>query len=404
MSRLPYLGGTVVLAALALALVAVDSAPTLEHTPIRPEGRWEAVFIAAVVISFAAFVGGLLLLRRRPTRLAPVLVLAFAIQLTPVAAPLLMSTDVYGYWEYGWIGGVADANPYEHLPREYLDNPAHELRGDAWTDWPLYYGPLFVAASEGIAQIADERSEVIWAYKTLAALAMLAVVALTALIVRRKSYAAAFVGWNPLLALHFAGGGHNDAWMMALFLGALALWRCGQRDGAAVLWLFSIAIKWVPLMWLPLDAAANRRRRPQLPFLGLAVGFGLVGAIATWRFGFSWLDSFVPIRQQVDLLSSTSLPFFTAELTETPQVWVRRGFFGLFVVAYAWLLLQAWRGRLRRGLAAALLLVSVAWLGPWYVLWCVPLAVIEEDGVAETLAVALSAFVLRDALPVPYVV
>ena len=250
------------LAALVLALVAVDSAPTLEHTPIRPEGRWEAVFIAAVAISLAAFVGGLLRsvgARRSPGADPRARVRDPARRL---AAPLLMSTDVYGYWEYGWIGGVADANPYEHLPREYLDNPAHELRGEAWTDWPLYYGPLFVAASEGIAQVADERSEVIWTYKTLAALAMLAVVALTALIARRKSYAAAFVGWNPLLALHFAGGGHNDAWMMALFLGALALWRRGQRDGAAVLWLFSIAIKWVPLMWLPLDAAANRRRLP----------------------------------------------------------------------------------------------------------------------------------------------
>ena len=109
-----------------------------------------------------------------------------------------------------------------------------------------------------------------------------------------------------------------------------------------------------------------------MPLLGLTVGFACLGAIATWRFGFSWVDSFVPIRQQVDLLSSTSVPFFTAELTETPQVWVRRGFFGLFVLAYAWLLLQAWRGRSRRGLAAAPLLVSVAWLGPWYVLCACP--------------------------------
>jgi hypothetical protein len=403
-SRLAYVAGAVVLLALGVALAATYAAPTVEHTPIRPGGLWKPVFIAAVVVCFAAFLAGLLLLRRRASRLAPVLAIAFAIQLAPLATPLLMSTDVYGYWEYGWIGGVADANPYEHLPREYLGNPAHELRGDAWTDWPLYYGPLFVAASEGIARVADERWEVVWTYKSLAAVAMLAVVALTAVIARRKVYATAFVGWNPLLALHFAGGGHNDAWMMALFLGALALWRRGARDGAAALWLFSVAIKWVPLMWVPLDAAANRRRLPRIPVLGLLAGLAVLGAIATWRFGLSWLDAFVPIRQQVDLLSSTSVPFFAAELTETPQVWVRRGFFGLFVLAYAWLLLQAWRGRSRRGLAAALLLVSVAWLGPWYVVWCVPLAVIEEDGLAESLALALSAFVLRDALPIPYVV
>lgn len=401
---LVYAVGLLALGGLALALGTTYAAPTVVHTPVRPDGVWKTVLVASVTGCFVAFVAGLWLLKRTTVRLAPVLAIAFAVQLTPLCAPLLMSTDVYGYWEYGWIGGVADANPYEHLPREYLNNPAHELRGDAWTDWPLYYGPLFVAASEAIALVADERLEVVWTYKTLAALAMLAVVALTATLARRKSYAAAFVGWNPLLALHFAGGGHNDAWMMALFLGALVLWRRGAHDGAAALWLFAVAIKWVPLMWLPLDAAANRRRLPRVPLLGLLAGLAVVGAIATWRFGLSWLDSFVPIRQQVDLVSSTSVPFLAAEVTDTPQVWVRRGFFALFVVAYGWLLVQAWRGRSRRGLAAALLLLSVAWLGPWYVLWCIPLAVIEEDGFAESLALLLTAFLLRDALPIPYVV
>jgi len=394
--------GAITALALAVALAATYAAPTVVHSPIRPEGMWRWAFVGAVVVCFASFLGALWTLRRRTAPLAAVLAIAAVIQLLPLGTPLLMSTDVYGYWEYGWIGGVADANPYEHLPREYLSNPAHRLRGEAWTDWPLYYGPLFVAASEAQANVATSRTSVVAFYKAAAALAMLAVAALTAVCARRKAYAAAFVGWNPLLAIHFAGGGHNDAWMMALFLGALALWRRGNRDVAALLWIGSVAIKWVPLLWVPLDVLATRRARPRLPWLGLGAGAAALAALSTWRFGASWLSSFAPIRQQIELVSSTSVPFHVATIFDAPIVRVRQAFFLLFVAVYAWLLVEAWRGRSRRGLAAAVLLCCVAWLGPWYVLWCLPLAVIEEDGQAEALGLALSAFALRDSLPIPW--
>jgi hypothetical protein len=97
------------------------------------------------------------------------------------------------------------------------------------------------------------------------------------------------------------------------------------------------------------------------------------------------------------------VPFHVAQVLDVPTLWVGRGFFLLFVGAYAWLLLEAWRGRSRRGLAAALLLCSVAWLGPWYIVWCVPLAAIDDDGAAQALGLALSAFLLRDALPIPWI-
>ena len=60
---------------------------------------------------------------------------------------------------------------------------------------------------------------------------------------RCPAFAVAFVGWNPLLAIDFAGGGHNDVWMMVLVLGAPALaarapalssYRAGPRGGRRV--------------------------------------------------------------------------------------------------------------------------------------------------------------------------
>jgi alpha-1,6-mannosyltransferase len=402
-TRLAIAVGVGTFALFCLALGSTFAADEVVHSPIRPDGVWRWIFVGAVVGAFLLFLLGLYLLRLQPAPLAAVLVIAAAIQLAPLASPLLLSTDAYGYWESGWIAAVADKSPYDHPPREFLGNPANPHRGAAWNDYPTWYGPVFVAATEAQAELVDTRAGVVRFYKLLGALAMLAVVALTAYCARRKAYAAAFVGWNPLLALHFAGGGHNDAWMIALFLGALAAWRSGRRQFAGVLWVLSIAIKWVPLMWVPLDVLANRTSRTRPPWLGLAVGFGLVSVVATWLFGLSWLDSFLPISDQIGLSSSTSIPFHVASLLDVPTLWVGRGFFLLFLAVYCALLVQAWRGRSRRALATALLLCSVAWLGPWYILWCLPLAAIEEDGAAEALSLGLTAFLLRDVLPVPWI-
>ncbi len=402
-SRAGIAAGVLSFALLCIALIAVWSAPEAAHSPIRPGGAWHWVFVAALIGCFLAFLAGLWALRRSAASLAVVIAIAAAIQLAPLASPLLLSTDAYGYWEYGWIGGVAGANPYEHPPREFLDNPAHVYHGDAWNNYIPLYGPLFLATTEGQARLIQSRAAVVRTYKVLGAVAMLAIIALTAVCARRKAYAVAFVGWNPLLALHFAGGGHNDAWMMALFLAALALWRRGNRDAAGAFWVFAVAIKWVPLLWLPLDALANRVRLRTLPVLGAAAGFAAVAVLATWRFGTSWLPALTPIRGQIGLTSSTSVPFHVATIFDLPEVWVGRGFLALFAVAYCWLLVEAWRGRSRRALAAALLLCAVAWLGPWYAIWCLPLAAIDEDGAAEALGLGLSAFLLRDVLPTPWI-
>ena len=71
----------------------------------------------------------------------------------------------------------------------------------------------------------------------------------------------------------------------------------------------------------------------------------------------------------------------------------------LFAGAYVWLLVEAWRGRARLGLCAGLLLLATPWLVPWYAVWAVPLAAVEEDAAARWLALGLSAYLLRDAVP-----
>jgi alpha-1,6-mannosyltransferase len=390
----------------ALFVVAAFASAYPASSPLVPEhdaqdGGWAWVYLVAAAAAFAAYLGGLLALERaRRAQIGAVLALAAAIQLAPLAGPVLLSTDVYTYWDYGRIGAVHDGNPYEDEPSRFPDDPAYPLMGDQWRDTTSVYGPGFTLSSEAHASlVGDSPDTAAWAYRVPAALAMVALTLLAARLGRNSAYAAAFVGWNPLLALHFAGGGHNDAWMMALVLAALALGASGRRVLAGVAWALSVAIKWLPLVFLPLRYLEARRQGRQVGHAGFVVTIGAVAAIATILYGGAWLGAFGPLRENlVEERAAYSIPSRLSGLG-IPEGVAVAVLAALFVLAYAWLLREAWRGRARLALTAGLILVATSWLVPWYAVWAVPLAAVEEDPPARWLALGLSAYLLRDAVP-----
>jgi hypothetical protein len=69
-------------------------------------------------------------------------------------------------------------------------------------------------------------------------------------------------------------------------------------------------------------------------------------------------------------------------------------------IAAPWLVRSARAGRSRLGLTSGLLLVGTPWLLPWYAVWAVPLAAIEEDALAWVLTLALCAYLLPDRVPI----
>jgi hypothetical protein len=210
----------------ACAALAWPADSTLEPTDGgRPSGEaiYAQVFLACAFAAVAAYGLGLLALRRARPRLAAVALLAALIQLVPLGAPLLLSTDAWTYWAYGRIAAVHDGNPYRDTPSDFAQDAAYPYVGADWCDTTSVYGPAFTLASEPLALAAGTSANAAaWVYKTLAAGAVLAAAGLAARLARRRAFAFAFVGWNPLLALHFAGGGHNDAWVAVLVVGALA--------------------------------------------------------------------------------------------------------------------------------------------------------------------------------------
>jgi Glycosyltransferase family 87 len=391
-----------VLTATAVAFAYPEASPLVpEHD--GEETSWAWLYLGAITAAFVAYLAGLLLLRRARglARRRAVIVLACAVQLTPLAGPVLLSTDVYTYWDYARISAAHGGNPYEDEPRDYPEDPAYPLMGSYWYDTTSVYGPGFTLASEGhAAVVGDSEDAAAWLYRGLGAAAMVALVLLAARLSSRPAFAAAFVGWNPLLAVHFAGGGHNDAWMMVFVLAALALAAAGRPALAGASWALAIALKWVPLLFLPLRLLEARRTGRRLDHRGLAAAALVIVAIATWRYGLSWIGAAGPLATNLaEDRAKYAVPSRIASLG-LPEGGVAVVFTLAFVVAYAWLLREAWRGRARLALTAGLLLVCTSWLVPWYAVWAVPLAAVEEDGTARVLALALSAYLLRDAVPI----
>jgi hypothetical protein len=121
-----------------------------------------------------------------------------------------------------------------------------------------------------------------------------------------------------------------------------------------------------------------------------------LGATLVW--GRFWISSTWQLHGQAETASSLSIGYWLHR-AGVPQLSAVRGVLAVFAVAYGWLLWQAWRGRERLALTMVLLVATTAWVMPWYAVWAVPFAAIEEDAVAQVLAVVLSAWLLHDALP-----
>jgi hypothetical protein len=363
----------------------------------RGDDTWAWLFLALAFAALAAYVAGVVLLRRRRGALLAAAVVAAAVQLGPLAAPLLVSTDAWTYWDYGRIAAVHDDNPYRAEPADYKTDPAYRYVGTSWRRTSSIYGPAFTLASEPVAHAAGSSADAAaWIYKGLAAAAMLLATLAASRAAADRVFACAFVGWNPVVALHAAGGGHNDAWVAALVAGALAFGAIGRRQLAGVAWAAAILVKWVPLLLLPLRLLADRRGRGRL--FGFSAAFAVLAALSTWRFGTAWVHALEPVARKAGEQTSYALPSRIAQLG-VPREAAAAVLAALFGLAYVLLLREAARGRARLALVSVLLLLATPWLVVWYLAWPVTFAAAEEDRTAQWLTIALSAYLLPQAVP-----
>jgi chromate transport protein ChrA len=124
----------------------------------------------------------------------------------------------------------------------------------------------------------------------------------------------------------------------------------------------------------------------------------LLAAIACACFGFGWLGPLLPLAHQAQTATRVSLTHRLGQLGVPAQAAVAISA-AILVAGYSLLLRAAWRGRARLGLAAGLLVATTPWLLPWYAVWVVPLAALEDDRAARVLALALCAYLLPARVP-----
>jgi len=389
--------GLALVGLLGLTVVAA-SASGSPLAPGRPESSDlpGVVFLAAAGGAFALYLLALVVVRRRRPSLVVVCCVAAAIQLIPLAGPLLLSRDVYAYWTYGRLITAHDANPYAVPPSTYGADPGERQMAPVWQGTRSVYGPVFSAASAGLATATGRSPETsAFTYRLLAAVGMLVVVGLAIVAAPMPAFAAAFVGWNPMLALNFAGGGHNDVWMIAFLLGALALASRRRPVLAGASWAFAVGVKWVPLALLPLSLVAARGRSARLLAVGFLITLAAIGTGACLAFGSAWLTALVPLARHhagfslPSRLVALGFPRPLADLSAALPL----------LVALPWLLRDARVGRPRLALATGLMVIASPWVLPWYAVWIVPLAAIEEDRLAWVLALTVCAYLLPDRIP-----
>jgi hypothetical protein len=300
---------------------------------------------------------------------------------------------------YGRVAATHEGNPYDDPPSAYPMDVAFGVMGSSWHDTPSLYGPLFTLGSELHASVVAEDAErAAWLYRAVAALAALGAAIVAAAIGGWSPFAAALVGWNPLLALHFGGGGHNDAVMMLLVLTALLLSARGRPNAAGAAWVAAIAIKWVAAVILVLWGIERVRRKHPLGLAGMAGGTVAIALVSTLAYGTAWLGALQGLSGQARRTGSIGLSKWLGDLGLGHRATLATITLALGAVLAA-LALHAWRRRARLGVAGSALALGQGWLNPWYASWGVSLSASEEDRLAWTLAIGLTAFLLLDVVP-----
>lgn len=363
---------------------------------LSPDAYEALLFVAvAVWVAVVALAGAFG--RRTLTLTIGGLILLFAL------SPPLLSLDLFSYVSYARLGVEHGLNPYVHAPDAIPADQA-AMRVQDFSDAVSVYGPAFTLLSYPLAPLGVPAA--IWALKALAALSLAAIAAICARLARLRGLdpgrAAAFVALNPLMLVHVAGGGHNDALMILLAMLAVAALLTARPALAGAGLVASVAVKAAGALYVPFaiaGAAAGERRRLLLSLLGSAVAIGAVGLAA---FGPDVLESLGVAGGNQGTISHWSVPATLARLGGIDVDGVR----AVLAVGYAgsvvWLLAWTVRGGdwvRAAGWAALGLLVASAYMAPWYLIWLLPLAAIARDRALLAASMLLTAFQVANGIP-----
>ncbi len=451
----------VILACALLVVVAAADRPSILAATTTPHffphwmagplgGLWPSLtrstkalrylFSGAIVLMYVSYVVGL---RYVPRLSAPWAIGAvIGVHLIMFSAPPLALTDIFNYVNYGRMEVVHHLNPYTTVPvLEPHSDPSYALSN--WHQLLSPYGPVFTLLTFAVVPLGVAAS--FWTLKGLLMLTSLGIVWLvwrSARLIGRDPVAAiVLVGLNPIVLIWGLGGDHNDFLMMFfVVLGFYLLLRAGTMPGAlrgvarragrdesgsrpagdeleepeAGLWsaallgagaalVTAVAIKASAAILLPvvLAALAHRRRDLTQVVLGMILGGIVLGVCSVVAFG----PHFPDLATQGRLVTMVSMPNLLGLAlglggeTEALRIVLS----AVLVVCVAACSVHAWRRReslTGAGWASVALLVTLAWVLPWYVLWVLPLAALSGSRRLRGAALLLGVYFIVAWAPV----
>jgi Glycosyltransferase family 87 len=415
----PVAGGTAIGALIlaTLAVVACAAAGPSVLVPRSPQSfpNWEAGPLHDLVIRVLkdpktlglAFSGvllamivayGAVLAAVRSLSMRTIAIAVVALHLILLLSPPLQLTDLFNYLGYARLGALHHLNPYTHVIKQELFDPVY--RFTSWHSLRSPYGPLFTALTYPLAFLP--LSVAYWILKVSTVLLSLSFVALVWYCARRLGrdprFAVVFVAMNPIFLIYAVAGFHNDFFMLAPSMAAIALLLARRDRSAGALLMVAIAVKFTAVLLLPflLIAAQTRPRRTRV-VVGAAVAAIPLAVVSVSLFGFA-----IPnLSQQSSLLTDFSIPNLVGLL-----LGVGGGTPGLLRIATVAVVLVVAQQVYRRrdwlsgaGWSTFALIASLAWLVPWYIVWLLPLAALGTSVRLRRTALVLTVFLIFAFIP-----
>jgi hypothetical protein len=268
---------------------------------------------------------------------------------------------------YVWDGRLQRLgyNPYIVVPGDPALAALHndETRALNNPDLPSIYPP----GAQLFFRVVTAIHESTFAMRVAFAICELAIVLILLDILRRTGKGPHWIlafAWHPLLATEVVGSGHIDIFGVLLLVLSFAALIHRWRTIAAISFALAVAVKFLPLVLLPLYW---RRVRIRDALLG-AIVFALlyvpfldhgripIGSLGAYLQGFGFNDPiFEALRRAAPPLLVTAFAVFVGVLV---AVWFRTRSQNSIPDSFAW------------PMAASLLCAPVVF--PWYLLWLLP--------------------------------
>ena len=314
-------------------------------------------------------------------------------------SPPLQLTDVYNYLGYARLGALHQLSPYTHVLRDELHDPV--FRFSSWHNLHSPYGPLFTALTYPLAFLP--LAYAYWIVKVTTMVASLGLIALVARCARQLGrdprQAVALLALNPIYVVYAMGGFHNDFFMLIPMLGAMSLLLERRDRSAGAVLMLAVAIKFTAVLLLPfLLLAARPAPRRRAVVIGAALGAIPLALLSLLLFG-----AHLPnLADQSTLLTQFSIINLVGLLIGAGggAPWLLRAAELGVVAAILWLVRRREDWVTSAGWATLALIVSLAWLMPWYVIWVLPLAGLGTSRRLRRVAVALSVYLVLTFMPI----